>query len=282
MAGGREQRPPTLNVIELTLNRIGADLLKKLLFIGDVVGKAGCDFLTAKLGLVKRKYGIDITVVNAENSAQGNGVTKYSADMVIRAGADVITTGNHAFRRKEALEIYNEDYILRPANYPEGKAVGKGVCTVDMGAYSVAVVNLMGTVYLEPLDNPFAKIDSILSKLDTPNIFVDFHAEATSEKKAMGHYLSGRVSGVFGTHTHVQTSDEAILNGGTAYITDAGMTGPEYSCLGVEIEPIIEKMRFQVPVRFKEAESKSFMCGVVVEFDEKSGKSHKIQRLIIR
>ena len=256
--------------------------MKTLLFIGDVVGKSGCDFLSSKLGALKRKYSIDITVVNGENSAQGNGITRHSADMIIRAGADVITTGNHAFRRRESLEIYNDDYILRPANYPDGKAVGKGICILDMGAYSVAVVNLMGTVYLEPLDNPFSKIDEILKQIDTPNVFLDFHAEATSEKKAMGHYLAGKVSGVFGTHTHVQTADETILKGGTAYITDAGMTGPENSCLGVESELVIEKMRFQIPVRFKESESKPFMCGVIVEFDEKNGKSHKIERLIIR
>ena len=151
-----------------------------------------------------------------------------------------------------------------------------------MGAYSVAVVNLMGTVYMDQLDNPFTKIDEILDGIDTPNIFLDFHAEATSEKKAMGHYLTGRVSGVFGTHTHVQTADEAVLGGHTAYITDLGMTGPELSCLGVEIEPVIQRFRFHMPVMFHESDEKCFLCGVVVEFDEKSGKSHKIERIIIR
>lgn len=256
--------------------------MKNLLFIGDVVGKAGCDFLAEKLVGVKKLYGIDITVVNAENSAQGNGITKYSADMVINAGADVITTGNHAFRRKEALDIYETDYIIRPANYPEGGCPGKGICTIDMGAYSAAVINLSGTVYLDPLDNPFTVIDSMLDEIDTPNIFVDFHAEATSEKKAMGYHLAKRVSGVFGTHTHVQTADECILRGHTAYITDAGMTGPENSILGVEIQPAVDRLRYRMPVRFKEADGDCFMCGVVVEFDEKSGKSHKIERIIVR
>lgn len=256
--------------------------MKNLLFIGDVVGKAGCDFLSAKLPQIKRQYNIDITVVNAENSAQGNGVTFSSAESVIKAGADIITTGNHAFRRKDELDIYYKDYIIRPANYPEGGCVGKGICVLDMGAYSVAVVNLMGTAYLEPLDNPFTKIESILTEIDTRNIFVDFHAEATSEKKAMGYYLAGKVTGVFGTHTHVQTADETIIDGHTAYITDAGMTGVEKSCLGVEIKPAVDRFRFHMPVRFKEAEGKCFMCGVVVSFDEKLGKSHKIQRLIIR
>lgn len=256
--------------------------MKNILFIGDIVGKAGCDFLAAKLPLIKRQFGIDITVVNGENSAQGNGITRYSADMILNAGADVITTGNHAFKRREALDIYENDVIIRPANYPEGACPGKGVCVLDMGAYSVAVVNLSGTVYLDPLDNPFTVIDDILEKLDTPNIFVDFHAEATSEKKAMGFHLEKRVTGIFGTHTHVQTSDECILSEHTAYITDLGMTGPERSCLGVEIQPAVDRLRFRMPTRFKEAEGSCFLCGVVVEFDEKMGKSHKIERIIIR
>lgn len=256
--------------------------MKNLLFIGDVVGKAGCDFLSEKLRLIKNHYNIDITVVNAENSAQGNGITKYSADMTVNAGADVVTTGNHAFKRREALDIYERDCIIRPANYPSGGCPGKGICVLDMGSYSVAVINLSGTVYLDPLDNPFTVIDSMLEEIETPNIFVDFHAEATSEKKAMGYYLAGKVSGVFGTHTHVQTADECILGGHTAYITDVGMTGPENSVLGVEIRPAVDRLRFRMPVRFREAEGNCFLCGVVVAFDEKTGKSHKIERIIVR
>lgn len=256
--------------------------MKNLLFIGDVVGKAGCDFLASKLNGIKRLYNIDVTVVNGENSAQGNGITRSSADSIIRAGADIITTGNHAFRRKEALDIFDEDYIIRPANYPEGGCVGRGVCILDMGAYSVAFVNLMGTVYMDPLDNPFTKIDELLEQISVPNIFVDFHAEATSEKKAMGYHLAGRVSGVFGTHTHVQTADECILNGKTAYITDVGMTGPEHSCLGVEIQPAVDRLRFRMPVRFKEADEECFLCGIVSSFDEKDGKTHKVERIIVR
>ncbi|MBQ8296717.1 MAG: TIGR00282 family metallophosphoesterase [Ruminococcus sp.] len=256
--------------------------MKNLLFIGDVVGKAGCNFLARNLRRIKNQYKIDITVVNAENSAQGNGITRASAESVINAGADIITTGNHAFKRREALDIYEEDYIIRPANYPQGGCPGKGICMLDMGSYSVAVINLSGTVYLDPLDNPFTVIDEMLCSVETPNIFVDFHAEATSEKKAMGYHLAGKVSGVFGTHTHVQTADECILSGHTAYITDAGMTGPENSVLGVEIQPAVDRLRFRMPVRFKEADGDCFMCGVVVEFDEKMGKSNKIERIIIR
>lgn len=256
--------------------------MKNLLFIGDVVGKSGCSFLRSKLREIKRSRSIDIVVVNGENSAQGNGITHESYDMLMQAGADVITTGNHAFRRREGLDLFEKDHVIRPANYPEGGCVGKGVCILDVGAYSVAVINLMGTAFMEPLDNPFAKIDELLGEIDTKNIFVDFHAEATSEKKAMGYYLDGRVTGVFGTHTHVQTADECILSGGTAYITDVGMTGPEHSCLGVDIRSAVDKLRFHMPVKFTEAEGNCFLCGIVVSFDEKSGKTHKIERLIIK
>lgn len=209
-------------------------------------------------------------------------MTRSSAESVIRSGADIITTGNHAFRQANELEIYEKDYIIRPANYPEGACIGKGICILDMGSYSIAVVNLMGTVYLDPLDNPFTKIDQIISEINTKNIFVDFHAEATSEKKAMGYHLAKKVTGVFGTHTHVQTADETIIDSHTAYITDVGMTGVENSCLGVEIKPAVDRLRFRMPVRFKEASGKCFMCGVVVSFDEKSGTAYKIQRIIIR
>ena len=256
--------------------------MKKLLFIGDVVGRSGCDFLMDRLGGIKRQHGIDITIVNGENSAQGNGITKASADMLVQAGADIITTGNHAFRRKEALGIFEEEHIVRPANYPEGGCVGSGLRIIDMGSFRAAVINLMGTVYMDPLDNPFTKAEQLLEEIDTPNIFVDFHAEATSEKKAMGHFLAGRVTGVFGTHTHVQTADECILGGHTAYITDVGMVGPELSCLGVDTGPTVDMFRFRMPVRFQEAEGPCFLCGTVVEFDEKKGKSHKIERIIIR
>ena len=256
--------------------------MKKLLFIGDVVGRAGCEFLADKLSGIKHENNIDITIVNGENSAQGNGITRGSADALLNAGADIITTGNHAFRRKEAMEIFDEEYIVRPANFPEGGCVGRGVRILDMGAYSIAVINLMGTVYMDPLDNPFTKIDELLEGIGTPNIFLDFHAEATSEKKAMGHYLTGRVSAVFGTHTHVQTADESILGGHTAYITDVGMVGPELSCLGVDTESAVNRLRFRMPVKFQEATGDCFLCGTIVEFNEKDGKSHKINRIIVR
>ena len=254
----------------------------KLLFIGDVVGSAGVAFVKEKLWKLKRDYEIDLTVINGENSAQGNGITPESFGELMRIGADVVTTGNHCFRRKEMSACYErEPLLLRPANYPEG-VVGRGSCTVDLGRARVAVINLMGTAYMDSLDNPFTVIDSILPEIDTPNIIVDFHAEATAEKKAMGFYLDGRVTAVLGTHTHVQTADEAVLAGGTAYITDAGMTGPEVSVLGVESSIAIEKMRLRHPVTFRESSSACFLNGVVVTFDEKTGRAGAIERLIIR
>lgn len=253
-----------------------------LLFIGDVVGQSGCDYLASQIYNLKKEYNIDFTIINGENSAQGNGITPNSFEQLVQMGADVVTTGNHCFKRHEVEDLYDiKDILLRPANYPEGVA-GRGVVVIDLCPVKIAVVNIMGIVYMESLDNPFFKMDEILSEIDTPNIFVDFHAEATSEKKAMGFYLQNKVTAVIGTHTHVQTSDEIILNGHTAYITDAGMTGPELSVLGVESDIIINKLKYHTPVKFTESEKPCFINGVVVSFDEKSGKATNIQRIIRR
>lgn len=252
-----------------------------VLFIGDIVGSNGCDFAEKTVGRLRAQKKLDIVIANGENSADGNGITKASMDHIFRF-ADVITTGNHCFRRKEFTEYYDiKENLLRPANYPDG-VVGKGVVTVDMGRYSFAVINLMGTAFMEALNNPYECIDRLLGDIDTKNILVDFHAEATSEKKAMGFYLSGKVSAVMGTHTHVQTADEAILDGHTAYITDAGMCGAELSVLGVKKELAIEKQRTKCPVRFTESDEAPFFNGVLMQIDEKCGKALGIERLIIR
>ena len=254
----------------------------KLLFLGDVVGQIGSEFVGEKLRPLKKFYGADIVIVNGENSANGNGITPQSAKYLFNHGADIITTGNHCYRRKEIMEMYDsEEYLLRPANFPEGN-VGHGVCIYDMGSCRIAVINLMGTVYMEALDNPFSTVDKLLCGIDTPNIFVDFHAEATSEKKAMGQYLAGKVTAVFGTHTHVQTADECILSEHTGYITDAGMCGPELSVLGVKSEIAIEKQRFHSPVRFVESDNPPFINGVIVEFEQNNGKCVAIERIIVR
>lgn len=252
-----------------------------VLFIGDIVGSNGCDFAEKTVGRLRAQKKLDLVIANGENSADGNGITKASMEHIFRF-ADVITTGNHCFRRKEFTEYYDiKENLLRPANYPEG-VVGKGVVTVDMGRYSFAVINLMGTAFMEALNNPYECIDRLLGDIDTKNILVDLHAEATSEKKAMGFYLSGKVSAVIGTHTHVQTADEAILDGHTAYITDVGMCGAELSVLGVKKELAIEKQRTKCPVRFTESEEAPFFNGVLMQIDEKCGKACGIERLIIR
>lgn len=253
-----------------------------LLFFGDVVGEAGSRFLGSKLRSMKKFYGADVVIVNGENSANGNGITPHSAKYLFEHGADIITTGNHCYRRREIYEMLeNEEYLLRPANFPEGNP-GHGCCIYDMGNCRIAVINLMGTVYMEALDNPFAKADEIIGKIDTPNIFVDFHAEATGEKKAMGFYLAGKVTAVFGTHTHVQTADETILSGHTGYITDVGMCGPELSVLGVKTEIAIEKQKTHSPVKFIESDEAPFINGILVEFDKNNGKCEKIERIITR
>ncbi len=253
----------------------------KLLFVGDVVGDVGCRYLRQKLPSLRRELGVDVTIVNGENSANGNGITAYSAEQLFGSGADLLTTGNHAFQRKDNLHIFDSDNILRPANYSDA-CPGKGVGILDFGAYRIAVINLSGVLFMENLENPFTVIDALLEEIDTPNIFVDFHAEATSEKKAMGHYLAGRVTAMSGTHTHVQTADACILQNRTGYITDAGMTGVEDSVLGVKKEIAMDRLRLHVPIRFEEAQGDCFLNGVLVEFNEKTGICNKIESIFVR
>ena len=253
----------------------------KLLFIGDVVGNIGCQFLRKKLPALKREYQADIVVVNGENSADGNGITAYSAEQIFQSGADVITTGNHAFQRRSDWKIYHQDCIIRPANYGEA-CPGKGIVICDMGDCQIAVVNLSGVLFLENLENPFHTADSLIDKIETPNIFVDFHAEATSEKKSMGYYLAGRATAVIGTHTHVQTTDACILNGHTGYITDVGMTGVEDSILGTDKHIALNRMRLHTHERYKEASGACFLNGILIEFEKKCGKCTKITPLIVR
>ncbi len=249
----------------------------KAVFIGDVVGSIGCAALSKTLSSIKREYGADIVIVNGENSAEGSGISARSAQEIYGAGADVITTGNHAFGRSSADEEYERrDTLLRPANLGE-ELPGKGVCVLDMGRYSLAVINLIGTAFMQPADNPFRCADEILKSIDAKMIIVDFHAEASSEKRAMGCYLAGRVSAVFGTHTHVQTADEQIMDG-TGYITDVGMTGPINSVLGVRKDIIIEKFRSYRSARHVVADGECEVCGAAAEIDPKDGKCTKIER----
>lgn len=251
----------------------------KVLCIGDVVGDAGLDFLCRRLPSFKKQLGADFVIVNGENSDKsGVGLTRHGADTLLQY-ADVITTGNHCYRRTdESLYIENE-CVLHPANQPytEDKA---GCCLLDLGRLgTLRVINLAGVAFLEPIDNPFQRADQLLAASSARFTIVDFHAESTAEKKALGYYLDGRVSAVFGTHTHVPTADEQILPGGTGYITDVGMTGPYRSVLGVAPELAVKKQREHVPAHFKVAEGPCVMGGVLFTLNETTGLCTAVERV---
>ncbi len=245
-----------------------------ILVLGDVVNSEGCNILKKKLPAFKKLKAIDFCIANGENSADGNGITPDSANQLFSSGIDFITTGNHTYRRKEIYSMLDEnEFIIRPCNYSrENPGVGSRV--VDCGFFTVGIINVMGTMYMENLGNPFDAVDRELEKLNgkTNIILVDFHAEATSEKKAMGFYLDGRVSAVFGTHTHVLTADNTVLPQGTGYITDIGMCGVKNSVLGVDKDIIIEKFRFNMPQRFDKAQGPSMINGCIFTIDKTNGK----------
>lgn len=250
-----------------------------ILFVGDVVGHRSSEHLTKLMPQLKHRYSVDMTIVNGENSADGNGITPHSA-AILRDCADVITTGNHCFRRREMNDLFEEsDNIIRPANF--GDTVGKGYTVFDFGRSSVAVINLIGMAFMESCDNPFHCADELLKKIDTPNIIVDFHAEATSEKKAMGYYLAGRVSAVIGTHTHVQTADEQIIDGHTGYITDVGFTGAKESILGIDKDIIIARLTTYYPQKHTYPDGEIMINAVLISIDEKCGKCTGIERINI-
>ena len=251
-----------------------------ILCIGDVVGVVGCRHLQNHLPRLKRELAVDVCIVNGENSADGNGITPVSAAHIFNAGADVITGGNHTFRRHEFYSLLEEnEFLLRPANLPAGTP-GRGMTVVDRGRYQVTVINLQGTVYLEALTSPFETLDALLKEAGDPKFcIVDFHAEATAEKRCLATYADGRVSALFGTHTHVATADEQVLPGGTGFITDVGMTGPIQSCLGVKAELALEKMLTKLPVRFATADGPCAMDGVLFTLDDASGKCVSVKRI---
>lgn len=245
-----------------------------ILVLGDVVNSEGCDFLKRKLAAFKKLKGIDFCIANAENSADGNGVTPESAQALFSAGVDFLTTGNHVYRRKEIYDFLDEnEFIIRPCNFND-KTPGVGSRVIDCGFYSIGIINVMGTMFMESLENPFHAVDREIEKMKgrTNIILVDFHAEATSEKKALGFYLNGKVSAVFGTHTHVLTADNTVLNNGTGYITDVGMCGVKNSVLGVDKDIIIDKFRFNMPRRFDKAQGPSMANGCIFTVDKSTGK----------
>lgn len=254
----------------------------KLLFIGDIVGKPGRKAVRYFLPRLRETLGLDFIVANGENSAGGSGITPATASEIFEAGVDVITCGDHLWDQREVVSLLNnEPRFVRPENYPEGTP-GQGFCVQQIGDLPpIGVLNLQGQTFMKPIENPFYSADAAVVELreQTPIILVDMHAETTSEKIAMGRFLDGRVSAVIGTHTHVQTADEHIFPGGTAFLCDAGCTGPQESILGREIEPIIQRFLTYQPQRFAVASKRVTLNGAVIDIDELSGKAMSIERV---
>ena len=258
----------------------------KILCIGDVVSDTGRQMLRQHLPRLKRQFDADFVIVNGENAALGNGVDRRSTQDIFDAGADVVTGGNHSLQKKNAAEVL-EDFprLLRPANL--GDTFGRGWVRLEGQKRDVLVLNLQGLLFLPEIQNPFEYLDSFLKEVAAPRdiIIVDFHAEASGEKQAMGYFADGRVSLVFGTHTHVQTNDACILSGGTGYITDIGMTGPVYSVLGKQVENAVHNFRFwgesekRLPVQDAPAPCK--LCGIFARIDEQSGRCVDIDKFTV-
>jgi hypothetical protein len=252
-----------------------------ILCVGDVFGEPGRRAVQMLLPRIRKQHEVDCAIVNVENAASGYGVTPAIARAFLEQGVDVMTSGNHIWDRKEIIEyIVKENLLLRPANYPAGTP-GTGSVLVKAGPHKVAVLNLMGRVFLPSLDCPFRKADEEVARLrqETPIIVVDAHCEATSETQAMGWYLDGRVSAVVGTHRHVQTADERMLPKGTAYITDLGMTGPVDSVIGVDPELALSRFLTQMPNRFEPAKGPVALHGAVIRIDPETGRALSIERL---
>jgi metallophosphoesterase (TIGR00282 family) len=252
----------------------------KILALGDIVRTVSCEYISKKLWQFRRENGIDIVIANGENSAENSGIDRNSADMLLSYGVDVITTGNHVFKTHDAKRLLDENkYVIRPANYPEALP-GYGYTFFDAAGKTFLIINVMGIVMMEPLSDPFAAVEKILErnkgKYDIS--ILDVHAEATSEKRALGIYFDGKIDVIFGTHTHVQTADEQILPGGTGYITDLGMCGPDNSVLGIEAKCIIEKLRMHTPVKFTVPNTKITAHGAIFTIGS-DGKVKKAERI---
>ena len=254
----------------------------KILFIGDIIGKAGRQAISRQLHRLVDRHLVDLVIANGENAAGGFGLTEEIAADLFKAGIDVITSGNHIWDKKDALDyIRRANRVVRPANYPEGTPGVGSVVIKTAGGIKVAVLNMEGRVFMNNLECPFRTAERELAvlKQETPIVFIDFHAEATSEKVSLGWYMDGKATAVIGTHTHVQTADERILPGGTAYITDAGMTGAFDSVIGIRKEEAIAKFLTQLPTKFEVAKGNLRLNGVLVDVDETSGKALEITRI---
>ncbi len=254
----------------------------RILFIGDIVGRPGRELVKRGLAAIVDHHSVDVVIANAENAAAGFGITREIGDQLLEWGVDVMTSGNHIWDKKEALDyIGAEPRLLRPANYPAGVPGNGSYMVRTRGGETIGVINIMGRVFMLSIDDPFAvvlrEIDAMRER--TRTIFVDFHAEATSEKIAMGWHLDGKVSAVVGTHTHVQTADDRILPKGTAYLTDVGMTGPHDSIIGVEIAPALGRFLTALPAKFETATGNPRLHAVIVETDPQTGRAVDIERL---
>jgi metallophosphoesterase (TIGR00282 family) len=254
----------------------------RILFIGDIVGRPGRDLIKRGLAAIRDYHQIDLVIANVENAAAGFGITREIGDELLERGLDVMTSGNHIWDRKEAIDyIGAEPRLLRPANFPAAVPGNGSYVTRTADGVSVGVVNIMGRVFMVAIDDPFAVVLKEIEALKQRArvIFVDFHAEATSEKSAMGWHLDGKVTAVVGTHTHVQTADDRILPRGTAYLTDVGMTGPHDSIIGVEVEAALGRFLTGMPARFETAEGNPRLNAVIVEADEETGRALEIERI---
>jgi len=253
----------------------------KVLMIGDVVAKPGRIAVLERIQDLREQYAIDLALMNAENVAGGFSITPSLAEQLFAAGIDVMTSGNHIFDKKEAIDyVVKQPRLLRPANYPPGTP-GSGLWQGEVGGTKVAVINIMGRVFMPPSDDPFRIVEGLVSSLssETKVRLVDIHAEATSEKVAMGWYLDGRVSTVVGTHTHVQTADERILPQGTAYLTDVGMTGSYDGVIGMNKADVIARFTSVIARRAEHSSGQVRICGAVIDIDEATGKARTIERI---
>lgn len=255
----------------------------RILFLGDIVGHPGRAIVEERMPGLMEKYRPDLVIANAENLANGRGLTPKLAEHLFDAQVDILTTGNHVWDNREIFGyIENEKRIVRPANYPKG-APGIGYTLVKVGTVQVAVINLIGRVFMGDYDSPFAVIDQIFDEIHTvtKHVFIDFHAEATSEKLAFAHFVDGRASVVVGTHTHVQTADEQILPQGTAYISDAGMCGPMHSIIGMKKEQVLQRFLTQMPIRFEVEPGPSMLNAVVADLAD-NGRASSISRISLK
>ncbi|WP_227395473.1 TIGR00282 family metallophosphoesterase [Jeotgalibacillus aurantiacus] len=256
----------------------------RILFIGDVVGSPGREMIDEFLPQLKQKHQPDLVIVNGENAASGRGITKKIYDQLLSAGADVITMGNHTWDNRDLFNFIDQaNQLVRPINYPKATP-GKGIRFIQAGSAEVAVVNALGRTFMNPVDDPFPLLKQTIdeARRQTPFVFVDFHAEATSEKQAAGWYLDGKASAVVGTHTHVQTSDNRILPKGTAYLSDVGMTGPYDAILGMEKEAVLKRFTTALPARFEvPKDGRKILSACVIELDRKSGMAKSIDRILI-